>query len=161
MPEQRIIEPPKPPTRIIYVDASNQILGRLASKVAKLVKMGYQVYIVNAEKAVMSGDPQMVIHSYLKLLRVKVHVNPYKWGPKRPRNPVNIVKAAIKGMLPKGWRGIKLLKRVKVYIGLPDEFKDKRLVRFPDADATRLARKYIRVEEVAKAMGWAGVRVRQ
>ncbi len=153
---------PPPPRRELYVDASNQVLGRLASIVAKKLLEGYRVYIVNAEKAVLSGDPLMVIKSYLNLLKIKVHVNPYKWGPKRPRNPIAIVRDAIEGMLPRSrQKGREAARRLKVYIGVPEEFKNKPLTRFPEADASRLARKMVTVEEVAKAMGWKGVRTRQ
>ena len=149
---------PPPPRRELYVDATNQILGRMASIVAKKLLEGYRVYIVNAEKAVLSGDPLMVVKSYLNLLRVKVHVNPYKWGPRRPRSPIRIVRDAVEGMLPRDrQRGREAARRLKVYIGLPEEFKNKPLTRFPEADAGRLAHKMITVGEVARAMGWKGV----
>jgi large subunit ribosomal protein L13 len=38
----------------IYIDAENQILGRLASHVAKMLLNGYKVVIFNAEKSVLS-----------------------------------------------------------------------------------------------------------
>ncbi|HIQ55433.1 MAG TPA: 50S ribosomal protein L13 [Pyrodictium sp.] len=155
------VKAPRPPERVLYIDATDQIVGRLATIVAKKLLEGYRVYIFNAEKAVLSGDPLRVIWSYQKLLKVKVHVNPYKWSMHRPRDPRWIVKDAVEGMLPKhNARGREAKKRLKVYIGVPEEFKDKKLVRFPEADASRLAHKFIRVEEVAKAMGWKGVLAR-
>ncbi len=154
------ITAPPPPQRIVYIDADGQVLGRLASHVAKLLRNGYRVYIVNAEKAVISGDPHMVIRRYQGWLRRKVHVNPYKWGPRRPRTPTAIVRRAVKGMLPKNWSGRLALTRLRVYIGVPRELEGKKFERFPDADVSRLARKYIRVGEVAKALGWKGVRTR-
>ncbi len=152
------VEAPKPPERVLYVDATDQILGRLASIVAKKLLEGYRVYIFNAEKAVVSGDPKTIKHEYLSLLELKVHVNPYKWGPHRPRSPISIVKQAVENMLPKEkWRGKVALTRLRVYIGVPEEFKGRQLIRFPEADASKLVSKYIRVEEIAKAMGWKGV----
>jgi len=160
--EPKVVEPPKPPERVLYVDASNQILGRLASIVAKKLLKGYRVYIFNAEKAVISGDPKTIKREYLSLLELKVHVNPYKWGTHRPRSPIAIVKQAVENMLPKDkWRGKLSLTRLKVYIGVPEEFKSKNLVRFPDADASKLRTKYILVEELARTMGWKGVRERR
>jgi large subunit ribosomal protein L13 len=152
------VELPKPPPRELYVDATDQVLGRLASIVAKKLLEGYRVYILNAEKAVLSGEPLRVIKGYLILLKIKVHVNPYKWGPKRPRSPISIVRDAVEGMLPRSkQRGREAARRLKVYIGVPEEFKNKPLIRFPEADARRLGHKLIRVEEVARAMGWKGV----
>ncbi len=155
------VQAPKPPARELYIDATNQVLGRLASIVAKKLLEGYRVYIFNAEKAVISGDPHMVIQGYLSLLKLKVHVNPYKWGPKRPRSPITIVRDVIEGMLPRDkQRGREAARRLRVYIGIPEEYRNKPLTRFPEADASRLAHKFIRVEEVAKAMGWKGVLAR-
>ncbi|MEM4593785.1 MAG: uL13 family ribosomal protein, partial [Zestosphaera sp.] len=47
--------------REIVIDAEGAILGRLASRIAQLLKEGYEVYVVNAEKAVVSGEKQRVI----------------------------------------------------------------------------------------------------
>ncbi|MEM4033111.1 MAG: uL13 family ribosomal protein, partial [Sulfolobales archaeon] len=84
--------------KVLVVDAEGAILGRLATTVAKSLLDGYKVYVVNAEKAVVSGNPQMVIESYRIWLEIKTLRNPYKWSPKRPRNPIAIVKKAVKGM---------------------------------------------------------------
>jgi len=46
--------------REIVVDATGQVMGRLASIIAKLLLLGYKVHVVNVEKAVLSGDPHMV-----------------------------------------------------------------------------------------------------
>ncbi|NPA05227.1 MAG: 50S ribosomal protein L13 [Crenarchaeota archaeon] len=152
------VEPPKPPARVLVVDAEGQVLGRMASIVAKKLLEGYRVVIVNAEKAVVSGDPLMVIESYQKLLGVKVHVNPYKWGPRRPRDPRWIVRDAVEGMLPR-WKeqGRKAAKRLRVYIGVPPEYEKAEKVKFPEADYRRLGHKFILVGEIARAMGWKGV----
>ena len=41
-------------TEVLYVDASDQVLGRLASHVAKLLLNGYKVVVFNAEKVAIS-----------------------------------------------------------------------------------------------------------
>jgi large subunit ribosomal protein L13 len=149
---------PKPPERVLYVDATDQILGRMAAAVAKKLLEGYRVYIFNAEKAVISGDPLRVFQGYRVWWKIKVHVNPYKWGPQRPRSPIAIVKKAVYGMLPKNkQKGREAMRRLKVYIGVPEEFKGKPMVRFGFADARRLAHKFIRVGELARLLGWRGV----
>lgn len=153
---------PRPPERVLYVDATDQILGRMAAEVAKRLLEGYRVYIVNAEKAVVSGDPLMVIKSYRVWYQMYVHVNPYKWAPHRPRSPVTIVRKAVLGMLPRSkQRGRLAAKRLRVYIGVPRELEGKQFTRFQFADASRLGHKFIRVGEIALRLGWKGVRSRQ
>jgi len=142
---------------VIVFDADGIILGRLASYVSKALLSGYKVYVVNAEKAVVSGDPHMVINSYRLWLELKTLRNPYKRSPKRPRNPAAIVKRAVKGMLPKGnWRGMEALRRLKVFTGFPEDLKKYPLARVSEASASRLSRRFITVGEIAKMLGWKG-----
>ena len=145
--------------REIVVDGSGQILGRLASIVAKKLLEGYRVTVVNVEKIVISGKPSEVVKSYKStVLTVRSH-HAHKWRPKRPRSPINIFKSSVKGMLPKNnKRGREALKRLKAYIGVPEEFKGKELVRFKEADAFRLGRWYVELERVSRELGWKGGR---
>jgi len=143
--------------RLVVVDATNQIVGRMASRIAKLLLEGWEVKVINAEKAVFSGDPRMVVKGYQILLNVKTHTNPYRNKIKRPRTPMWLIKDAVKGMLPKhNARGREALKRLKVYVGEPEDVPKEEVIRFPDADAIRLSGKYITVGEVARRMGWKG-----
>ena len=144
-------------SRTLIIDASNLILGRMASIVAKKLLEGYKVVIVNAEKAVVSGKPKMVIASYQLMLRVKTLRNPYKWGVRRPRTPDRIVRSAIRGMLPKNTpKGTRALRNLKVFIGVPEEYANKEKITIPEADVSGLKGKYITVGEIAKHMGWKG-----
>ncbi|MEM1514999.1 MAG: 50S ribosomal protein L13, partial [Candidatus Bathyarchaeia archaeon] len=81
-------------TRII--DATGLVLGRMASVVAKRLLNGEKIIIVNAEKAVISGDKYIIIRRYHNYLQIG---HPGK-GPLHPRRPDRIVKRAIRGMLP-------------------------------------------------------------
>jgi len=142
--------------KVLVIDAEGAILGRLATTVAKSLLDGYKVYVVNAEKAVVSGNPQMVIESYRIWLKIKTLRNPYKWSPKRPRNPIAIVKKAVKGMLPKdSWRGVEAFKNLKVYIGFPEELKKYNVVKVTHT-SSRLSKGFITVGEIAKMLGWKG-----
>ncbi len=142
---------------VLVVDAEGAVLGRLSTYVAKALLSGYKVYVVNAEKAVVSGNRLMVINSYRVWLSIKTLRNPYKWSPKRPRNPVAIVKKAVKGMLPKdNWRGSLVLKNLKVYVGFPENLKNFKAIKLAEADASKLSRGYVSVGEIAKALGWKG-----
>ena len=146
----------------VVIDATNLILGRMASIVAKMLLMGYKVTIVNAEKAVVSGKPKMVIESYKLLFRVKTLRNPYKTGIRRPRTPERIIRYAIRGMLPKNNpRGKKVLKNLRVYVGVPEEIKGKEIKTIKEASADRLRGKYITIGELAKQLGWKGVTPQQ
>lgn len=156
------VQAPKPPERVLYVDASNQVLGRMASIIAKKLLEGYRVYVVNAEKAVVSGDPLMVLEGYRVWYKMRVHVNPYKWSPHRPRSPITIVKKAVLGMLPRDKHsGRMAADRLRVYIGVPKELEGRGFTRFEEADASKLGHKFIRLDELASRLGWRGVLSRQ
>jgi large subunit ribosomal protein L13 len=142
----------------IYIDAAGHILGRLASIVAKKLLEGYRVYVVNVEKAVLSGEKNRVVEGYKLLLRVKTHVNPEKTKIMRPRSPVSIFKRAVRGMLPMDKpRGRLAYKRLRVYVGVPPEFINVEFTKYPEALYTKLRGKYITVEELARELGWRGV----
>uniref|UniRef100_A0A7C2BKM7 Large ribosomal subunit protein uL13 n=1 Tax=Thermosphaera aggregans TaxID=54254 RepID=A0A7C2BKM7_9CREN len=143
--------------KILYVDASNQILGRMASIVAKKLLEGYKVIIVNSEKAVLSGERGRVIEGYKNILKAKTHYNPEKSGIKRPRSPVMIMKRAVKRMLPYTQpKGREALRRLRIFVGTPESLKGKEFVRFKEADASRLKKGFVYVGEVATALGWKG-----
>jgi large subunit ribosomal protein L13 len=131
------------------IDAKGLILGRMASVVAKRLLNGEKIIIVNAENAVISGKRLSVIREKHEFLQVG---HPKK-GPIHPRRPDNIVKKVIRGMLPyKTPRGREALKRLRVHIGVPEEFKDKEMETIPEADVSRLRGRYITVSELAQAI---------
>lgn len=145
--------------KILYIDASNQILGRLASIIAKKLLEGYRVIVVNAEKAVVSGEKNRVLEGYKILFRVKTHYNPETKGVRRPRTPANIFKRTVRGMLPIDKpKGRDAFKRLRVYIGVPSSMKNIAFIQFPEASVSRLRNRYVYLEEVAKAIGWRGVK---
>lgn len=136
---------------LLVVDASNLILGRLASHVAKLLLNGERVVVVNAERAVISGSKQSIVEEYKEYVLSKRRLkNPTK-GPKKIRRPDLIVKRAIRGMLPyKKPRGREAYRRLRVYVGVPKEFADCPKLRFEDAEASRLSlKKYMYVGELS------------
>ena len=143
--------------KVIVVDGTNQILGRLASIVAKKLLEGHTVIVVNVEKVVVSGKPSEVVKWYKNtVLGVRSHYS-HRLRPKRPRSPIRLFKSAVKGMLPKkNARGREAFRRLKAYIGVPEEFKGAELVRFPEADAERLARSYVQLARIARELGWKG-----
>ncbi len=141
----------------IVIDGSGHILGRLASIVAKKLLEGNKVIVVNVEKVVVSGRPSEVIKAYKRtILSVRSH-HAHRLRPKRPRSPVNLFKDTVWGMLPKhNKRGREALKRLRAYIGVPDDLKSKELVKFKEASSDRLSRWYVDLGRIAKELGWKG-----
>ncbi len=142
---------------VIVVDGRGQILGRLASIVAKKLLEGKRVVVLNAQDIVVSGDPVMVIQSYKRtVLGVRSHYS-HRLRPKRPRSPTRLFKATVRGMLPKrNSRGREALRRLRVYVGVPREFQGVEATRFREADASRLSRGYVTLGRIAYELGWRG-----
>lgn len=135
----------------VIMDATGLVLGRLGSDVSKRLLQGEQVTIVNAEKAVISGRRI----SHVRETREFLEVGHLGHGPYHPRRPDQIVRRAVRGMLP--WRkpkGRDAYKRLKVFIGIPDEIKDKNFETIPQANANKLRCPYFTVGEFAKEIGW-------
>jgi large subunit ribosomal protein L13 len=112
----------------VIVDAENQILGRLSSKVAKLIRgkhktnytphvdCGDNVIVINADKVVLTGNKTDE--------KVYVHYTGYPGGQRfaTPRqlltkHPERVVEKAVKGMLPKTKLGRKIYGNLYVYSG--------------------------------------------
>lgn len=143
-------------SEVIYVDATNQIAGRLSSKVAKLLLSGKMVTIVNAEKALISGSRSSVMTEWSKKLELASHVNPI-YGPIHPRRPDNVLHRMVRGMVPrKKPKGDIAMKNLRVYIGVPERMKNKKLTQFEDAAARRPIPVYVTMSELSKNLGWSG-----
>ncbi len=110
------------------VDAEGKILGRLASEIARRLRgkhkaiytshvdTGDFVVVINAEKIVLTG----------KKLDDKIyhHHSGYPGGLKSipagkllKKKPESLVTEAVKGMLPRGTLGRRMLRKLKVYAG--------------------------------------------
>jgi large subunit ribosomal protein L13 len=143
--------------KLIVVDGTNCISGRLCSKVSKLLLQGNRVSVVNSEKVMVSGNKYEVIESYKDKLEVSSVTNPIH-GPFHPRRPDTIITKMIRGMVPKRKpSGMQAFKRLRVYIGIPDELKNSTMQTFDDAKITKQQSFYISMGDVAKQIGWKGV----
>lgn len=143
--------------KLIVVDGTNCISGRLCSKVSKLLLQGNRVSVVNSEKVMVSGNKYEVIESYKDKLEVSSVTNPIH-GPFHPRRPDTIITKMIRGMVPKRKpSGMQAFKRLRVYIGIPDELKNSAMQTFDDAKITKQQSFYISMGDVAKQIGWKGV----
>ncbi|MFA5388284.1 MAG: 50S ribosomal protein L13 [Candidatus Omnitrophota bacterium] len=110
------------------IDAENQILGRLAVKAALLLsgkrKVSYTsnvdngdfVVIVNAVKIAVTGDKLQAktytsFSGYPGGLKIKTLDRALK------TRPTEVIRHAIKGMLPKNRLGSRMITRLKIYAG--------------------------------------------
>jgi large subunit ribosomal protein L13 len=113
----------------IYVDAEGAVRGRLASFVAKQALLGEEVFVLNSEKALISGDPKMNVDDF-KFTRTINTIKPEK-GPFFSKDPEKMMRRTIRGMLPdyRRGRGKQAWGRIKCYVGVPEEFKKEKLVK--------------------------------
>ena len=112
----------------ILVDASDEILGRLASKVAYILRgkhktnftphvdCGDNVIVINAEKIRLTGkkmtDRQIYRHTgYPGGQRIE---SPASMLAKKP---ISVIEHAVKGMLPKNRLGSEIFRNLFVYAG--------------------------------------------
>ena len=136
----------------IIIDAKGLILGRMASIIAKRLLQGESVIVLNAEKTAISGKRLQIVKEAKTFLEVG---HPRK-GPFHQRRPDRIVRRTIRGMLPRRKpKGMQAFKRLKVYLGAPLEFKDKKIQTILEASAEKLKSPYITVGELAKEIGWS------
>jgi large subunit ribosomal protein L13 len=141
----------------VLVDATDCIAGRICSRVSKLLLKGNRVSVVNSENAMLSGDRYMTINLYKEYLEISSVTNPIH-GPFHPRRPDTILTRMVRGMIPKTKAsGIEAFRRLRVYIGVPEELKNKKTEVIHDAKITRAPSKYTSIGEVAKEIGWHGV----
>jgi large subunit ribosomal protein L13 len=122
------IKPDKVERKWFVIDAEGKVLGRVAAKAASIVRgkekanfaphqeIGDYVVIVNADKAVLTGRKpvQKIYYHHTGYVGGLKSLNYEKLAARHPESPLEL---AVKGMLPKGPLGRKLLKNVKVYAG--------------------------------------------
>jgi len=138
----------------VYVDATDQIAGRLSSKVAKLILSGDRVVVVNAEKSLISGSRTSVVNQWKERLELSSRVNPIN-GPIHPRRPDNILRRMVRGMVPrKKPKGDLAMKRLRVYVGVPTGIDSANLTKFEDAAASRPVPVYVTMQDLSKSLGW-------
>ncbi len=131
------------------IDAEGAVLGRLASSLAKSLLDGEEIIVVNAEKAIIVGDPDEVIMRYL----TKRRLNHPRKGPHFPRMPDRIVKRTVRGMLPyKQPRGRDALHRLRVYMGVPKEYAKEKTEQV-DVSMRPAPEKFITLNRVAMELG--------
>ena len=114
----------------LVIDADGLVLGRLATEVARLLRgkhrpifaphldTGDHVIVVNAAKVVMTADKAERAFSY-RHSGYPGGLRATSYAKQLATRPEEVVRRAVKGMLPKGALGTKMLSKLKVYAG-PD-----------------------------------------
>jgi large subunit ribosomal protein L13 len=137
----------------MLLDAKNQILGRLASYVAKHALRGDSIIVVNAEKAVISGRRKNIVEEAKRRLRTRTLAN-QTTAPVHQRRPDLYFRRVVRGMLPwKKAKGKAAFHRIIVYMGVPEEYAKKETIAVPAADASNLSSPYITLEDLATEIG--------
>lgn len=133
------------------IDATDAILGRLCSIIAKRALKGEKIDVVNSEKAVVSGNRGPTI-AYYKQKQSRGHTF---HGPFFPKQPDRIIRRTVRGMLPyRSAHGADALKRVMCYNGLPEAFAKEKIETIAYAAVSKLKyRKYIPMSDIAKQIG--------
>ena len=110
------------------VDARNEILGRLASKVAHILRgkhkpifaphvdVGDHVIIINAQKIRVTGRKAQQ-KRYTRYSGYSGGLKETVYEEMLEKHPERILEHAIKGMLPKNRLGRKMFKKLKIYSG--------------------------------------------
>jgi large subunit ribosomal protein L13 len=153
-PREKKIRGSFPLGNLVVIDATNLILGRLASVVASHLVQGEKVAVINAEKSVITGTKKAIISRYKERLQIRTHTKPWK-GPFHYRRPDRIVKRTIRGMLPwKKPKGKAAYKRLRVYIGVPEYLNKVSAQTISYAHIKKSDSAYITVETLSNEIGW-------
>ncbi|MDX8397236.1 MAG: 50S ribosomal protein L13 [Mariprofundaceae bacterium] len=110
------------------VDATDLVLGRLATEVATVLRgkhrpeytphadCGDHIVIINAEKIRVTGNKEQA-KTYYHHTGFVGNLKSITLEKQREKHPERIIESAVKGMMPKGPLGRSMLKKLKVYAG--------------------------------------------
>lgn len=112
----------------VIIDANGQTLGRMCSKVAKLLRGKYKpnftphvdcgdnVIVINAEKIILSGN-KWESKEYIRYTGYPGGQRSLTANELFAKDPSRLVEKSVKGMLPKNKLGANLFRNLKVYVG--------------------------------------------
>ena len=110
----------------IVVDADSQVLGRLASEVAKMIRgkhkpsftphvdCGDNVIVINTDKVRLTGQ-KWTKKVYLRHTGFPGGIKATPAAKMRDENPEKLIRDAVEGMLPKNRLSRQLITKLKVY----------------------------------------------
>lgn len=112
----------------LVVDASNKVLGRLATEIARRLRgkhkaeytphvdTGDYIIVTNAEKVTVTGR-KFKDKMYHRHTGFPGGIKSVPFEKMQANNPVRIIELAVKGMLPKNPLGREMYRKLKVYVG--------------------------------------------
>lgn len=110
------------------VDAADQVLGRLATRIATIIRgknkpyfsphldTGDFVVVINAEKIKLTRNKELQ-KTYTRYSGYPGGLREISFKRMKQEKPEEIIKHAVKGMLPKNALGRKLIEKLKIYTG--------------------------------------------
>lgn len=110
------------------VDATDKVLGRLATQIASIIRgkhkpmfsphldTGDFVIVVNAEKIRLTGNKELQ-KTYQRYSGYPDGLTEISFKRMLEEKPEEIIRHAVKGMLPKNILGRRLLQKLKIYTG--------------------------------------------
>lgn len=134
---------------VVVINAEGHVLGRLSTNVAKRLINGESVVIVNAEKAVITGNRDVIFDNYRAKYKRGKQIN----GPFFPKRADLILKRTIRGMLPyKTATGKDIYRNLKVFVGVPKDMTSAQMEKVETA-TNIWTDKYVTLGEIAEHLG--------
>jgi len=114
--------------RWYVVDAADQTLGRLASRVARVLegkhKPTYSPNLDSGDHVIVLNASRIAVTSGKRETKLYIRHSGYPGGYKEEtlghllnRRPEEVIRRAVKGMLPRNRLGVQMLRKLKVYAG--------------------------------------------
>ncbi|MBS3106578.1 50S ribosomal protein L13 [Candidatus Woesearchaeota archaeon] len=134
----------------MIIDATNKVVGRIATVAAKQALLGEEISIVNCEKAIVTGKRAFVLADAKR----RRDQGTFK-GPFISSKPDRYVRRVIRGMLPyRQEKGRKAYQRVLCYIGMPKTFEGKETLDVGHADAAKTQNLYkVTIGDICRHLG--------
>jgi large subunit ribosomal protein L13 len=114
--------------RWYVVDAADETLGRLASRIARVLegkhKPTYQPNLDSGDHVIVLNASRIAVSADKRETKLYIRHSGYPQGYKEEtlghlleRRPEEVIRRAVKGMLPRNTLGVQQLRKLKVYAG--------------------------------------------
>lgn len=124
----KTFSPAKIERRWFVVDAEGMVLGRLATRIAHVLRgkhrveyspgvdVGEYVIVVNADKVAVTGN-KMLQKKYYRHSTYRGNLKETTLSELMKKKPTEALRLAVKGMVPKNHLGKVYMKRLRVFVG--------------------------------------------
>ncbi|MFL5757769.1 MAG: 50S ribosomal protein L13 [Chloroflexota bacterium] len=114
--------------RWYVVDATDETLGRLASRIARVLegkhKPTYAPHMDTGDHVIVLNASRIAVTSNKRETKLYIRHSGYPAGLKQEtlghllaRRPEEVIRRAVKGMLPRNTLGVQMLRKLKIYAG--------------------------------------------